>query len=72
MSKIELNTRRKGDSEGTRVILEAGDIKDMLPCGCPEGTTMTVRDIFYNTPARLKFLKSDRSEASACQLAALR
>lgn len=72
VSKIELNTRRKGDSEGTRVILEAGDIKDMLPCGCPEGTTMTVRDIFYNTPARLKFLKSDRSEASACQLAALR
>ena len=72
VSKIELNTRRKGDVEGTRVVLEAGDIKDMLPWGCPEGTTMTVRDIFYNTPARLKFLKSDRSEASACQLAALR
>ena len=72
VSKIELNTRRKGDVEGTRVVLEAGDIKDMLPWGCPEGTTMTVRDIFYNTPARLKFLKSDRSEASACQLAGLR
>ena len=72
VSKVELNTRRKGDVEGTRVVLEAGDIKDMLPWGCPEGTTMTVRDIFYNTPARLKFLKSDRSEASACQLAALR
>ncbi len=72
VSKIELNTRRKGDGEGTRVLLEAGDIREMLPAGCPEGSTMTVRDIFYNTPARLKFLKSDRSEASACQLAALR
>ena len=72
VSKIELNTRRKGDREGTRVLLEAGDIRDMLPAGCPEGTTMTVRDIFYNTPARLKFLKSDRSEAAACELAALR
>lgn len=72
VSKIELTTRRRGADEGVRVSLEAGDIKDMLPTGCPEGTTMTVRDIFFNTPARLKFLKSDRSEASACQLAALR
>ena len=72
VSKIELYTRRKGDGEGSRMLLEAGDIKEMLPAGCPEGTAMTVRDIFYNTPARLKFLKSDRSEASACQLAALR
>ena len=72
VSRIELLTRRRGDNEGTRVTLEAGDIMDMLPAGCPEGTTMTVRDLFYNTPARLKFLKSDRSEAAACQLAALR
>ena len=72
VSKIELYTRRKGDGEGSRMLLEAGDIKEMLPAGCPEGTAMTVWDIFYNTPARLKFLKSDRSEASACQLAALR
>ncbi len=72
VSHIELTTRRKGTSEGTRVLLDAGDITDMLPTGCPEGTTMVVRDLFYNTPARLKFLKSDRSEASACQLTALR
>lgn len=72
VSKIELNTRRRGDASGTRVVLEAGDIQEMFAAGCPEGTTMTVRDLFYNTPARLKFLKSDRSEASACQLAALR
>ena len=72
VSKIELNTRRRGDASGTRVVLEAGDIQEMFAAGCPDGTTMTVRDLFYNTPARLKFLKSDRSEASACQLAALR
>lgn len=72
VSKIELNTRRRGDVSGTRVVLEAGDIQEMFAAGCPDGTTMTVRDLFYNTPARLKFLKSDRSEASACQLAALR
>ena len=72
VSRIELTTRRRDDREGTCVTLEAGDIKDMLPTGCPAGTTVVVRDLFYNTPARLKFLKSDRSEASACQLAALR
>lgn len=72
VSRIELITREKGADEGTRIVLEAGDIKEMLPCGCPEGTSITIRDIFYNTPARLKFLKSDRAEASACLSAALR
>ena len=72
VSHIELTTRRKGDSEGTLVTLDAGDIQDMGPIGCPEGTTMIVRDLFFNTPARLKFLKSDRAEASACVQAALR
>ncbi len=72
VSRIELITREKGADEGTKIILEAGDIKEMLPCGCPEGTSITIRDIFYNTPARLKFLKSDRAEASACLAAALR
>ena len=72
VSRVELTTRRRGDGEGTRVLLEAGEIRDMLPAGCPEGTTMIVRDLFYNTPARLKFLKSDRSEAAACVLTALR
>ena len=72
VSEIELTTRRRGDREGTRVTLTAGDFPDMGPWGCPEGSTMTVRRLFYNTPARLKFLKSDRSEASACIQAALR
>ena len=72
VSHIELTTRQKGAAEGTLVTLAAGDIQDMGPIGCPEGTTMIVRDLFYNTPARLKFLKSDRAEASACVQTALR
>ena len=72
VSKIELTTRRPGDSEGTRLTLDAGEIEEMSPVGCPEGTTMIVKELFYNTPARLKFMKSDRSESSACVLAALR
>lgn len=71
VSRIELITREKGAAEGVRVSVQAGDIIDMSPIGCPEGTSITVRDIFHNTPARLKFLKSDRSEASACISAAL-
>ncbi len=72
VSHVELRTRLRGASEGTFVSLDAGEIQEMGPVGCPEGTTMIVRDLFYNTPARLKFLKSDRSEASACVQAALR
>ena len=72
VSEVELITRRRGDESGTYMTLEAGDIREMRETGCPEGTTMVVRSVFYNTPARLKFLKSDRAEASACVQAALR
>ncbi len=72
VSHMELITRQKDAPEGTRVLLEAGDIEEMSPFGCPEGTTMICRNLFYNTPARLKFLKSDRSEASACITTAMR
>ena len=72
VSEIELYTRRPGDDEGTYVSLVAGDIQDMCPTGCSDGTVMVVKNLFYNTPARLKFLKSDRSEAAACVQTALR
>ncbi len=72
VSRIRLTTRRRGAPEGTLVTLTAGDIQEMGPVGCPDGTTMIVQDLFFNTPARLKFLKSDRSEAAACVQAALR
>ncbi len=72
VSHVELTTREKGAEAGTRVLLTAGEIDEMGPVGCPEGTTMTVRDLFYNTPARQKFLKSDRAEGGSCVNAALR
>ena len=72
VSRIELTTRRRGESEGVRMIVDAGDIEAMDAFGCPEGTSMSVRDLFFNTPARRKFLKTDRAESSACQAAALR
>ena len=72
VSHIELLTRERGAEHGTAVRLTAGEINEMGPAGCREGTVMTVRDLFYNTPARLKFMKSDRAEGSACVNAALR
>lgn len=72
VSHITLTTRRRGAPGGTHMTLDAGEIQDMYETGCPEGTTMIVRDLFYNTPARRKFLKTDRAEGAACAAAALR
>lgn len=72
VSHITLTTRRQGAPGGTHMTLDAGEIQDMYETGCPEGTTMIVRDLFYNTPARRKFLKTDRAEGAACAAAALR
>lgn len=72
VSHIELTTRQQGAPAGTHVTLDAGEIQTMYETGCPEGTTMIVRDLFFNTPARLKFMKSDRAEGSACVAAAFR
>lgn len=72
VSHITLTTRRRGAPGGTHMTLDAGEIQDMYKTGCPEGTTMIVRDLFYNTPARRKFLKTDRAEGAACAAAALR
>ena len=72
VSHVELVTRERGAETGTRVLLTAGEIDEMGPAGCPEGTSLCVRDLFYNTPARQKFMKSDRAEGQACVNAALR
>ena len=72
VSHITLTTRQRGAAAGTHMTLDAGDIQDMYETGCPEGTTMIVSDLFFNTPARRKFLKSDRAEGAACAAAALR
>ena len=72
VSRVTLTTRLRGTDSGVRVAVQAGEILSMEECGCPEGTTIQVRDLFYNTPARQKFLGSDRSEGAACVQAALR
>ncbi len=63
VSKIDLMTKTR-DHEGLSLTLEAGTVVDRSPAGCPDGTTIVVRDLFYNTPARLKFMKRDTVEAS--------
>ena len=63
VSKIDLMTKTK-DGEGVSLSLEAGRVVDRSPAGCPDGTTIVVRDLFFNTPARLKFMKRDTVESS--------
>ncbi len=62
VSRMELLTRAHGKDEGVKVIVEGGAVRDVQPAGCPVGTTVTVRNLFFNTPARLKFLRSTGSE----------
>ena len=65
VAKVELLTRQKGEELGTRYEIEGGEEKVIADAGCPEGTTIVVRDIFFNTPARMKFLKKDVTEGNA-------
>ena len=72
VSRVQLLTRLRGAEEGVSVHLEAGTVVSNDPAGCPEGTTIVVRDLFYNTPARLKFMKKDSAEGAAVTAAVIR
>ena len=63
VSKIDLLTKT-ADGEGVSLRVEAGNVLEQGPAGCPDGTTIVVRDLFYNTPARMKFMKRDTVESS--------
>lgn len=63
VTRIDLFTRQADAIAGLHLHLEAGQIQTCEEAGCPVGTTMVVRDLFYNTPARMKFLKKDFTEA---------
>ena len=67
VSKFTLRTRQETDTMGTRIYIEGGHMVDCDPCGTSVGTSIEVKDLFYNTPARRKFLKSTRTEANKIQ-----
>lgn len=65
VAKVEMLTKTPDSRFGTRIELAGGEQLSLSEAGCPDGTTIVVRDLFYNVPARLKFLKRDISEAGA-------
>lgn len=65
VSRVEMLTRSEESDIGTHYIIEGGEEKLNDEVGCPKGTTIIIRDIFFNTPARMKFLKKDVSEGNA-------
>ena len=62
VAKVELITKTDADTEATRVIVEGGRLIDVKDAGRDRGTTITVRDLFFNTPARRKFMRSEATE----------
>ena len=75
VSRIDLLTKTPSSIEGVSLHLEAGNIMEESEAGCPDGTTIIIRDLFFNTPARMKFMKSDTVEGgkvtAAVQMQAL-
>lgn len=65
VAKVEMFTKPRENDLGTHYEIDGGQEKLCEEAGCPDGTTIVIRDIFYNTPARMKFLKKDVSEANA-------
>jgi len=65
VARVELLSRERGASLGSRYEIAGGEEIDFSDAGCPEGTTIVVRDIFFNTPARMKFLKKDVTEGNS-------
>ena len=64
VARVSIKTRTHGNDYGTLFVIEGGEEKELSQCGCPEGTTVETRDLFFNVPARLKFLKNPRSESA--------
>lgn len=64
VSKVQVLTKTKNDKIGTKFIIKGGEKDSIEEIGTPDGTTIIVKNLFYNTPARYKFLKTDRSEGN--------
>jgi DNA mismatch repair protein MutL len=75
VARMTITTRPKASLEGTRVIVEGGALQEITPVGCPPGTSVEVADLFFNVPARRKFLRARQSETArvfeVCQRIAL-
>lgn len=67
VSHFSLTTRKVDQELGTRILIDGGKFTDCLPFGAQPGTTIEVRDLFFNTPARRKFLKTERTESAKIQ-----
>jgi DNA mismatch repair protein MutL len=63
VARVELVTQTETEAEGTRVVVEGGRMRDVAPAARPRGTTISVRDLFFNVPARRKFLRSEATES---------
>ncbi|MDD7512341.1 MAG: DNA mismatch repair endonuclease MutL, partial [Clostridiales bacterium] len=64
VTRMEVVSKTSDEKTGIRLSIHAGDIISKSQVGCPDGTTMIIRDLFFNTPARLKFMKSESSDTS--------
>ena len=65
VSKVSLTTRTQQAESGTNIVIHGGEVRSCQPAACAGGTSIEVEDVFYNVPARRKFLKSQRAEAAA-------
>jgi len=72
ISRIEILTRKNESLSGTRAVVRGGRVEEIIDAGCPVGTSVFVSDIFYSTPARMKFMKRDSTEQTHCVDAIMR
>lgn len=63
VSKVQMMTKTRQSEIGTKIVINGGILEEIKPCGAPNGTSITIEDLFYNVPARRKFLKKPASES---------
>ncbi len=63
VAKVEMISKTNDAEIGNKIVVEGGDIKEITEVGAPNGTSITVKELFFNTPVRYKFLKKDYTEA---------